>query len=115
MATLYHIVSSEDWRKAKEQYRPLSLETEGFIHLSTREQVLETADIFFKGQHGLLLLELDLKAEDPALRWEPAVGLGHRPGQFPHYYAPLPIGAVKRVYPFEPGEEGTFEFPAKLA
>jgi uncharacterized protein (DUF952 family) len=113
-APLYHIVSKDDWRKyrADGAYRPPSLGSEGFIHLSTREQVLDTANAFFKGQPGLLLLELHLAPNDSAIRWEPAAGPGVREGLFPHYYSALPIEAVKKIHAFEPTHEGTFVFPS---
>jgi uncharacterized protein (DUF952 family) len=101
---LFHIVSEADWRKHQSggAYRPPSLASEGFIHLSTKEQVPGTASLFFRGQTGLLLLELAIDAADPALRWEPAANPAPREGLFPHYYSALPLNAVRTIHPFEP-------------
>ena len=89
---LFHLVARDAWERAVEQgaYRPPSLAAQGFIHLSTRAQVLGTANRFFAGQRQLLLLGLDEGQLTDGLKYEEG-----EPGQlFPHYYGPLPIAAV---------------------
>ena len=64
------------------------------IHLSTADQVVSTANLYFKGVDDLLLLKFktDLveKDEKTELRWEEALpppGVAPRPGvAFPHVY-----------------------------
>ncbi|NNU81183.1 DUF952 domain-containing protein [Halovulum dunhuangense] len=57
---------------------------DGYIHLSTAEQVKETAAKHFAGETGLMLLALEADTLH-ALKWEPSRG-----GQlFPHLYRPL--------------------------
>jgi len=110
---LFHIVSRADWRAQTSggAYHPPSLAQEGFIHLSTRVQVIETANLFFKGKTGLQLLELAIDAKDPALKWEPPAGAHSRDGLFPHYYAELPLKAVRKIHAFEPRADGSFAPP----
>ena len=55
---IYHITSRTAWEAAQAagEYSPDSLKTEGFIHASTGEQVADTANRFYHGQKGLVLL-----------------------------------------------------------
>lgn len=111
---LYHIVDRNDWEQISDhqEYRPNSLLKDGFIHLSTKGQVLETAGIFFKGKHNLLLLELDIPSNDKNLKWEsPVFGAQSRKELFPHYYGGLPLTYVMKVYIFEPNQDSSFSFP----
>lgn len=58
---------------------------DGFIHLSTEEQLAGTLAKHFAGEAGLIVAEVVLPPGDPALRFEPS-----RSGQlFPHLYRPL--------------------------
>jgi len=109
-AIILHITSRETWEGAKSDgaYRPGSLATEGFIHASTPEQVVGTANTFYKGRHGLVLLRIDAAKVRPAIRWETPKDSTER---FPHIYGPLNIDAVDEVVPYEPSEGGTFGPP----
>ncbi len=66
---------------------------DGFIHLSTPEQLAGTAAKHFAGVEGLVALTLDAGALGDALRWEASRG-----GQlFPHLYRPLLAADVVAV------------------
>jgi uncharacterized protein (DUF952 family) len=96
---IYHITTTTAWQTAQQQnsYVHPSLETEGFIHCSYRDQVAETAQVHFKGQTGLLLLRID-----PArLKAELKAEASRSGAAFPHLYGPLNLDAVERVCPFE--------------
>ncbi len=117
LTTLFHIVPMADWKTQSngKEYAPPSLAIDGFIHLSTREQTLETASRFFKGRHDLLLLELSISSDDPILKFEGAVGdKNGRSGLFPHYYGKLKVNSVKQIFILEPNSNGTFTFPSKI-
>ena len=45
---------------------------DGFIHISSPDQVAATAAKWFAGEHGLMALSLDADALGPDLKWEPA-------------------------------------------
>ena len=49
---IYHITSRSAWdeAKARGEYRAPSLESEGFIHCSTRNQLLQVANAFYRGR-----------------------------------------------------------------
>lgn len=115
MESLFHIVSRDDWKiyfNGKE-YAPPSLAKEGFIHLSTRAQALETAVVFFKNRNDLLLLELTISPSDSLLKYEGAVG-DNRRGLFPHFYGKLSLSLVKCIFVMESKVDGSFDFPTKL-
>lgn len=63
---------------------------DGFIHLSDRAQVEETAARHFGGERDLVLVALDAPALGAALRYEHARG----GALFPHYYGALPVSAA---------------------
>lgn len=112
-ASLLHIVERAAWEGAAGYpggYRPLSLSAEGFIHLSTVEQVLVPANAFFRGQKGLALLVIAPERLKAEVRFEDTTGHG----TFPHLYGPLNVDAVTAVLPFEPGSDGTFTLPEEL-
>lgn len=106
---IFHITRSAAWEAARAvgSYTADTLASEGFIHFSTREQVLGVANTLFHGQAGLLLLAVDPVRLSAELRYEEA-----HPGQFfPHLYGPLNLDAVVAVYPFSPQPDGRFRWP----
>lgn len=80
---------------------------DGYIHLSTAEQVTETVDKHFAGQEGLWVAAVDLEALGDAVRWEESRG-----GQlFPHIYGRLTLDAVTAYSPLERDEDGGVRLP----
>ena len=112
MIDIFHITHSKDWKNALEEgaYRSDSLASQGFIHCSTRTQVVAVANRYYRGQQGLVLLEIASARVQPEIRWENLEGGTEL---FPHIYGPLNLEAVEKVIEFEPGEEGAFQFPAE--
>jgi RimJ/RimL family protein N-acetyltransferase/uncharacterized protein (DUF952 family) len=114
MAMILHILTRKAWKIAQVsgEYRAASLAAEGFIHASTPEQVITTANHFYRGVSNLVLLWIDPELLQPELRWEPADGQ-----VFPHIYGPLNLDAVRGVTPFQPDPDGLFrslpEFPTQ--
>jgi uncharacterized protein (DUF952 family) len=109
MAIIYHIAKKAAWDQAMGEglYRADTLASEGFIHCSTREQVERTADKYYHGQAGLVLLAIDEARLGSPLRYEPAPS----GDLFPHIYGPLERDAVVKVLSFPPQSDGTFRFP----
>lgn len=110
---IFHITSSLEWSAAGESgsYSPPSLSTDGFIHLSTREQTLSTAARYYGSASDLLLLAVDDSRLGVELRWEPPSD-GSRPSErFPHLYRPLTMNEVTDARPFERDADLSFIFP----
>ena len=117
---ILHITSRVEWQaaQARGDYRAPSLETEGFIHLSTVKQVLHVANAFYRGQTGLMLLVVDETRISSQVKWEapagaPASGIS-QDDKFPHVYGPLNLDAVVDVLDFNPDADGNFQLPASL-
>jgi uncharacterized protein (DUF952 family) len=64
--------------------------SDGYIHLSTAEQVTRTAERHFGDESDLVLVALDPARLGQDLRWEPSRG----GVLFPHLYRPLRLGDV---------------------
>lgn len=113
MSLILHITDRVSWQQAEQLgvYQADSLRSEGFIHCSTPAQVVQTANRYFRGQSGLVLLCIDSDRAQAEIRYEGVAG-GE---QFPHLYGPLNLDAVLQVLDFEPGLEGLFELPAAIA
>ncbi len=106
---LLHLCRPEEWERALAagDYRAESLESEGFIHCSTLEQIVATAQRHRAGQQGLLLLVIDPDRVGPEIRYEEA-----KNGEaYPHIYGPLNIDAVTSTQPFPLQADGSFLQP----
>ncbi|HEU0044970.1 DUF952 domain-containing protein [Sphingomonas sp.] len=80
---------------------------DGYIHLSTADQLTATVDKHFAGATDLWVAEVDLDAVGEAVRWEASRG-----GEdFPHLYRDLPLDAVVAYSPLERDEAGTVRLP----
>ncbi len=112
MAIIYHITKAELWQSSQTRgcYRGDTLEGEGFIHCSLGCQLIDTANRFFAGEDGLVILGIDANRVDAEIRFE---GL---PGgdKFPHIYGPLNLNAVTAIIPLTPEADGRFALPPGL-
>ena len=108
--SLVHICTLTDWLAARRagEHRPPSLESEGFVHLSSARQVHIPANLLFGGRIDLVLLRLDGARLGSPVKWESGTTSGAGDMQFPHLYGPLPAAAVTAVVPYEPDADGRF-------
>lgn len=119
---IFHIAKINDWEAArsKGEYTVASLDADGFIHCSTLRQVIKIANLFFKGQTGLVLLCLDEKKLVSNCLFEKPIGNTgdqYDPGideLFPHIYGPINTSAVIGIYAFSPNLNGFFELPGVI-
>jgi uncharacterized protein (DUF952 family) len=113
MAIIFHITNVEAWSKAKTAgvYAPEAFPAEGFIHCSTQDQVIQVANIRFRGQTGLVLLSIDTNKVTAPIVYENLEG-----GQqmFPHIYGELNIDAVVEVSEFNPDSGGFFHLKNEI-
>ena len=118
---ILHITSKQEWLEAQTrgEYSAPSLQTEGFIHCSTENQVLHVANAFYRGRNDLVLLKLDEAKIKPELKWEPPAG-PPAPGisnsdKFPHIFGPINLTAIASVLDFMPDPVSmTFSLPSTL-
>lgn len=105
---IYKIFRQNEWQDLHEngstRGAPIDL-ADGYVHFSTAEQAAETAEKYFAGVAGLMLLavEADQCAE---IKWEPSRG----GALFPHLYRalrlqdilwakPLPCEGDRHIFP----------------
>jgi len=123
MELIFHIAERKAWELAQAagQYVAESLANEGFIHCSTRAQVLETANRYYRGRSGLLLLCIDPAKLSSELTYEPAAVpagsdavIAPRTEWFPHVYGPLQIDAIIDSFELQPDATGEHAWPPAL-
>lgn len=104
-AIVFHIAEPDAWAADASYYKPFDFEREGFVHLSTRLQVLATAQRYYAGRSDLVLLAIDTNALEKDVIYENLLG-----GEelFPHYYATVPRAAVLKSGALVLGREGCF-------
>ncbi len=107
---IYHIAEIADWHTAQlsGEFTGTDLAREGFIHCSTRGQVLRTAQEYFAGKQGLVLLEIDDARIGESVRCEDLAGQGE---SFPHVYSPIPLATITRHFVLVPDDKGVFSLP----
>ncbi len=108
---LLKITTPQQWAEAQAvgEYLDPSLESEGFIHLSTPDQVLIPANERYAGQQGLILLLIERDRLTSPLVFEDSYRTGMA---FPHVYGPLNLDAVVGQVDFPPDDDGTFTLPS---
>ena len=93
---ILHITSRQQWEAAQAagEYRGDTLDSDGFIHCSMRQQVMEVANANFRGQRDLVLLCIAEDQVQAEIRYEDLYRAGQK---FPHIYGPLNLDAVVAV------------------
>lgn len=111
---IFHIMPQADWSDAQHlaAYQPASLGAEGFIHCSTREQLVGSATLHFHGQSNLVVLCIDEQRVEAGIRYENLTGGA---AQFPHIYGPLNADAIVDVLDLPQTSDGAFQLPPPLA
>ena len=93
MTLAYKILTADQWAQFQGKGiftgAPVDV-ADGYIHMSTADQLDETLARHFAGQTGLVIATIDLTQLGDALKWEVSRG----GALFPHYYGALPIAAV---------------------
>ena len=93
---IYHVVNKTSWQQALQQgfFEAPSLATEGFIHLSTKDQVAGVLQRYYQNQTDLLLLQVDESKLTAELKYEIAPSVNEL---FPHLFGRLNLNAVTAV------------------
>ena len=110
---IYHICRIEEWDDAKKvgRYYGSSQDViDGFMHFSTREQVVGSAKKHRNGQKGLALLTVDPKTLGDQLKWEKS----EKGDIFPHLYGPLITETIVKRDLLPLGDDQLHIFPKYL-
>lgn len=93
MTVAYKILTADQWTQFQTEGvfsgAPVDM-ADGYIHMSTADQLDETLAKHFAGQSGLVIATIDLTKLGDALKWEVSRG----GALFPHYYGALPMDTV---------------------
>ena len=113
MKTILHITQRHEWETAKNLgiYRSNTLDTEGFTHCSTIAQVIGSANRFFRHQHDLVILVIDVTLVKVQIIYEGA----SESNLFPHIYGGLNIDAVIQVIDLDAEPDGSFILPTEIS
>ena len=102
---IYKVCSQAEWDNAVDQaafHGSADDLRDGFIHLSTAEQLIGTLARHFSGARDLLLIGYDPKSFGNSLKWEAS-----RSGQmFPHVYGVLPPAEALSIETLRLGADG---------
>ncbi len=109
---IFKILRTDEWQSLRKEGEstgaPIDV-ADGYIHISTAQQVAETVSKHFAGEDGLFLVALETDALGEALEWEVSRG----DALFPHLYRKLTMADVVWAQPL-PLVDGVHEFPAGL-
>ena len=107
---IYRVVSLEDWNQTQKVGcvpRCGADDRDGFVHLSTEETMLETANLYFETSEQPLALQIDPKVLGDDLKWEAVESRGG--AAFPHLYAEgIPLAAVRAAIVLDHSRESGF-------
>lgn len=107
--TAYKVLTSDQMQALEADAfagAPVDL-ADGYIHLSTEQQLTETVDKHFAGQTGLWVAAVDLEALGESVKWEESRG----GALFPHIYGALPLETVFAYSPLERDDAGAVQLP----
>lgn len=110
---IYKIIPRDMWKRAEIarhfEGAPVDF-ADGYIHFSTAEQVVETAEKHFAGQVNLLLVAFDAHMFGDDLKWETSRG----GALFPHLYAALDPDDAVATWDLPLNEAGQHLFPPSV-
>lgn len=107
---ILHITTRDKWQEAIQIgiYLDSSLESEGFIHCSTPDQILRSANEYYHGQSSLLLLCISSDKVKAPIVYEDSYNKGE---QYPHIYGSLNLDAIIQAVDFPTNTDGSFSLP----
>lgn len=88
MSKIYKILPKAEWDAARASgtFGGSAVDlADGFIHFSGHDTAQKTAELYFKGQEGLMLLTVEADDLGEALKWEASRG----GALFPHLFRDL--------------------------
>jgi uncharacterized protein (DUF952 family) len=96
---IYHITMPDNYLQYKDEelYQAPSLQSEGFIHCSTKAQLKATCERYFSKAPAIFIICLDETKITSDIRYELAT-IGE---EFPHIYGPINKDAIVEIKSYE--------------
>jgi len=110
---IYKIITKELWMRARngDDVPPMPIDqADGYMHFSTKDQLVETLRLYFAGQSGLEILVVRASDFGAALKWEPSRG----GALFPHLYAKLKRADIAHHTSVDVDASGACQLPDDL-
>ena len=105
----FKLVDRAEWEAARAvgAYAGSAVDlADGYIHMSSAQQLAETARRHYRGRTDLVLVAVDLTALGEALKWEASRG----GDLFPHLFTPLPLSAAREERGLSVDADGVMRF-----
>ena len=101
----YKILTPEEWERASQSgIIETDLDTkDGFIHLSTAQQMAATLAFYFSDQDKVILLQPDYEVVKDKLKYETTKPEDRRQSAFPHLYGKLKVSQITQIWHLERG------------
>lgn len=102
---IYLLSSEQEYKQALNNgfFIRESIESEGFIHASPKNQLTRVANKYYKNTVKPLILVVDASKVSVEVKWEPAAG-----SLYPHIYGPLNTDAIIEAQTIALNENGEF-------
>lgn len=93
---IYHVTKKEEWEKAlsKGVYEAASLQSEGFIHTSSVNQITGVLERYFENEKDLVLLHIDEEKLISPVKYQLAESVEEI---FPHIFGPINLDAIAKT------------------
>lgn len=103
---IYHLIPEDEWARVSRlnEYEPVSLVEEGFIHFSFKDQIDGVIKRYYQNIDSLFILKVDVSKIESKLKVE-EVPIN---GKFPHLYGKLHLDSVIGFYKIQCGNDGNY-------
>ena len=112
MSIIFHITKRKQWEKVKLKgvYRDNTVDSQGFIHCSTSQQIAKVSNTLYHAQRELVLLWIDTNRVQSEIKYENS----ESKELYPHIYGTLNVDAVVKVVGFKFTKNGKFVLPREI-
>tara|TARA_B100000073_G_C23526409_1_gene490193 strand:+ start:300 stop:665 length:366 start_codon:yes stop_codon:yes gene_type:complete len=105
---VFKILEHKEWFNKEEEYKGSLIDLkDGFIHLSTNNQIYETCKKHFFGKENLIVIYFKIKDLENNLKWEKS----RNDDLFPHYYGKIKKKLMIGFFKIRRISDGSHEFP----
>ena len=110
---IFHVLSLNEYKEIMDEneYRPISLEEEGYIHFSFSHQLEGVLRRFYKQPQGLVLIKVRIEQIKDKLKLEGPLDPEEAFDEFPHVYRSLFKEDISGHHHLEIQDDLSFELP----